>query len=256
MLRKLLPLLPGLLLLGGFALGFVQPVGLLIGALFVAWTLYGERYLPWYAWWPACLLASFALAAHLLPGTQSWTLWPSHPLTPDAPAYALRLSWDKALAGATLLVWWLRRPPQTVRSPDYASITVVATLFAVPLLAVASGLVVWKPKWPDGLWMWMLVNLMVISLTEECIFRGLLQTPLVERLGAPAGIVLTSILFGLMHLPFSGTFAVIAGIAGLGYGLALHFSGRMLVPVLLHAAVNSVHLLLLSYPLHLGLGMG
>ena len=45
-----------------------------------------------------------------------------------------------------------------------------------------------------------------------------------------------------------------AGIAGLGYGLALHFSGRMLVPILLHGVVNSVHLLLLSYPLHLGLG--
>lgn len=254
MLRKLLPLLPGSLLLGGFALGFVQPLGLLIGALFVAWTLYGEQRLPWLLWWPLCLLASFALAAHLLPGTQSWTLWPPRQLSADAPAYALRLSWDKALAGVTLLAWWLRRPPLAGASPDYAGIAVVATLFAVPLLAAASGLVVWKPKWPDGLWIWLLVNFAVIALTEELIFRGLLQTSLVERLGAPAGIVISSLLFGLAHLPFSGQFAVVAGIAGLGYGLALHFSGRMLVPALLHGVVNSVHLLLLSYPLHLGLG--
>lgn len=253
MLRKLLPLLPGVLLLSGFALGFVQPLGLLIGAVYIAWTLFAERHLPWLLWWSVCLLASFALAAHLLPGTQSWTLWPSRQLSPDAPAYALRLSWDKAMVGLTLLVWWLRRPATDTRSMDYASVVAIFTLFAVPLLAIASGLVVWQPKWPEGLWMWMLVNLAVISLTEECIFRGLLQTVLVQRLGAVAGIVLASLLFGLVHLPFSGKFAVIAGIAGLGYGLSLHFSSRMLVPVLLHAAVNSVHLILLSYPLHLGL---
>ncbi|SDH46018.1 CPBP family intramembrane glutamic endopeptidase [Pseudomonas panipatensis] len=253
MLRKLLPLLPAVLLLSGFALGFVQPLGLLIGAIYVTWTLYGEPRLPWALWWPICLLVSFALAAHLLPGTQSWTLWPSRQLSSDAPAYALRLSWDKALVGVTLLVWWLRRPAAAVRSPDYAALAVVATLFAVPLLAVACKLVVWNPKWPDGLWLWMLVNVGVISLTEEGVFRGLLQTPLVQRLGAPAGVLLTSLLFGLVHLPYSPTFAVVAGVAGVGYGLAFHFSGRMLVPVLLHATVNSVHLLLLSYPLHLGL---
>ncbi|CDF85037.1 abortive infection protein [Pseudomonas knackmussii B13] len=253
MLRKLLPLLPGVLLLSGFALGFVHTLGLFIGVLYIAWTLFAERHLPWPVWWTVSLLASFALAAHLLPGSESWTLWPSRQLSSDAPAYALRLSWDKALVGATLLVWWLRRPPPTSRSMDYASIAVICTLFAVPLLAIASGLVVWKPKWPEGLWIWMLMNLTVISLTEECIFRGLLQTVLVQRFGALVGILVASVLFGLAHLPFSGKFALVAGIAGLGYGLALHFSGRMSMAVLLHAAVNSVHLLLLSYPLHLGL---
>ena len=253
MLRKLLPLLPGMLLLGGFALGFVQPLGLLIGAVFVAWTVFGEQRLPWPLWWSICLLASVALAAHQLPGTQSWVLWPSRQLSVDAPAYSLHLSWDKALVGVTLLVWWLRRPPLQGASLDYAGIAVVATLFAVPLLAAASGLVVWRPKWPEGLWIWLLVNFAVIALTEELIFRGLLQTPLVERLGAPAGILLASLLFGLAHLPFSGKFALVAGLAGLGYGLALHFSGRMLVSVLLHGVINSMHLLLLSYPLHLGI---
>lgn len=255
MLRKLLPLLPLLLLLSGFALGFVHPLGLLIGGLYIAWILFAERHLPWLLWWPLSLLFSLALAAHLLPGSESWTLWPSRQLSPDAPAYALRLSWDKAMVGLTLLVWWLRRPPALVRSFDYASIAAICTLFAVPLLAIASGLVVWQPKWPEGLWIWMLVNLLVISLTEECIFRGLLQTVLVQRLGTLAGVLVASVLFGLVHLTFSGAFAVIAGLAGLGYGLALHFSGRMSVAVLLHAAVNSVHLILLSYPLHLGLGL-
>lgn len=253
MLRKLLPLAPAVLLLCGFALGYVQPVGLLIGAIYVAWTLYGERFMPRLLWWLPCLAISVALAAHLLPGTTSWTLWPVRQLSPDAPVYALRLSWDKALVGITLLAWWLRRTsdPEQKPSPDFAAIAIVTTLFAVPLVAVAGGLVVWNPKWPPGFWLWMLVNVCVISLTEEAFFRGLLQSELVRRFGALFGVAAASILFGLVHWPINPLFAVVAGIAGLGYGLAFHFSGRLLVAVLLHAAVNSLHLLLFSYPLRI-----
>lgn len=253
MLRKLLPLLPVVLLLCGFALGYVQPVGLLIGAVYVVWTLYGEHFMPRLLWWLVCLAVSVALAAHLLPGNISWTLWPVRQLSPDAPVYALRLSWDKALVGITLLAWWLRREPVPTekRSPDFAAIAIVTTLFAVPLVAVAGGLVVWNPKWPPGFWLWMLVNVCVISLTEEAFFRGLLQSELVRRFGALFGVAVSSVLFGLVHWPINPLFAVVAGIAGLGYGLAFHFSGRLLVAVLLHAAVNSLHLLLFSYPLRI-----
>lgn len=253
MLRKLLPLLPVVLLLCGFTLGYVQPVGLLIGAAYVAWTLYAEPYMPRLLWWLVCLVVSVALAAHLLPGTTSWTLWPVRQLSPDAPVYALRLSWDKALVGVALLAWWLRREPVPVekRSPDIAALAIVTTLFAVPLLAVAGGLVVWGPKWPPGFWLWMLVNVCVISLTEEAFFRGLLQSELVRRFGALFGVLASSVLFGLVHWPINPLFAVVAGIAGLGYGLAFHFSGRLLVAVLLHATVNSLHLLLFSYPLRI-----
>ncbi|MNY81380.1 hypothetical protein D3C86_2229250 [compost metagenome] len=54
-----------------------------------------------------------------------------------------------------------------------------------------------------------------------------------------------------MHFPISPLFALVAGIAGLGYGLSFHFSGRLVVPVLLHGAVNCLHLLLFSYPLRI-----
>ena len=45
--------------------------------------------------------------------------------------------------------------------------------------------------------------------------------------------------------------ALVAGIAGLGYGLLFHYSGRLSLAIALHLAVNLLHLLLLSYPLRL-----
>jgi len=235
----------------GVALGFIQPAGLLIGAAFIALLLYADNYLPEPLWWLLSLLAGAALGAHLLPGFQPWTLWPARSLSADAPPYALRLSWDKLLLGLALLAWWLGQHSTATCQPGKALGVAVLTLLAVPPLAMVLGLVGWQPKWPDGLWLWLVVNLGVTVLAEELLFRGLLQTRLVRWLGAWPGLLLTALLFGAVHAPLSPLFAVLAGIAGLGYGLLFHYSGRLSLAIALHGAVNLLHLLLLSYPLRL-----
>lgn len=108
----------------------------------------------------------------------------------------------------------------------------------------------WQPKWPALFLPWLLINLSITCLAEELIFRGLLQRALVGRFGAVAGIGLATALFGAAHLPAGFGFAGLATLAGLGCGLAFHYSGdRLWVAVFLHGAVNSLHLLLLTYPL-------
>jgi hypothetical protein len=243
-LRLLLPTL-GLGL--GVGLGFIQPSGLAVGLLFIALLLAADKALPERLWWCLSLLASIALAAHLLPGFTPWPLSPPRQISSDAAPYSVRLSWDKLLVGLTLLAWWLGQPQVRATRPQRAWAVVLLTLAGVPLLALALDLVGWQPKWPDELWLWLAVNLGVAVLAEELLFRGLLQTRLVGWLGTWPGILL----FGAVHAPFSPLFAVVAGIAGLGYGLAFHYSGRLSVAVALHAAVNLSHLLLLSYPLRL-----
>ncbi len=244
-------LLPALTLVLGYVMGFIQPLGLLLGACFSILVLLGERRLPDWLWRTLVLLAGFALAAHLLPGFSPWALWQPRQLSPDAPPYALRLSWDKLLLGTTLLAWWLGRPPRPTISRIRAVQVCALTLLAVPSLAMAVGLVAWQPKWPEGLLLWLAVNLGVVVLAEELLFRGVLQSALVQRLGAWPGLLLTALLFGGAHLPFSPLFALLATLAGLGYGLAFHYSGRLSLAIALHVAVNLLHLLLLSYPLRL-----
>lgn len=242
-------LLPALCMAAGFILGYIQLPGLAAGAALCALLLYADRYLPSALWTPLSLLACIALAAHVVPGFSATPLWPARQLSVDAPPYALRLSWDKLLVGVTLLAWWLGQNQPRQAGTTRVWLTTALTLLGVPLLAVMLGVVGWQPKWPEQLWLWLAVNLGVAVLAEELLFRGLLQTRLVGWLGPWAGIGLTTLLFAAVHAPFSPLFAVVAGLAGLGYGLIFHFSGRISLAIALHGAVNLLHLLLLSYPL-------
>ncbi len=243
-------LFPLVVLAIGQGLGGVQVVALLAGVAFSGWVL-AERLLPPRVWLPVTLLFSVALAAHLLPGFSPLVLAAPQQLSPDAPPYALRLSWDKLLVGMTLLACWLGRPAPPALAPQRAWFAALATLLLVPGLALAIGLVGWQPKWPEMIWEWLAVNLLATVLAEELVFRGLLQPALVSWLGGRKGVLLTAAIFGAVHLPFSPLFALVAGLAGLGYGLAFHYSGRLSVAIALHLGVNLCHLLLLSYPLRL-----
>lgn len=245
-LRLLLPVLAlGL----GLAFGFIQPLGLAMAGTYIAWVLLTEELLPRWLWWFGGLVGAVALAAHLLPGFNATTLAAPQQLGADTPAFALRLSWDKLLVGLTLLAWWLGQPAPAARQPRLVLPVALLTVLLVPLLALALGLVGWQPKWPASLWTWLALNLGVAVLAEELLFRGWLQPRLVTRLGAWPGLLLTALLFGAAHLPFSPLFALVAGVAGLGYGLVVHYSGRLWPALALHGAVNLLHFLLLSYPL-------
>ncbi|NWL80272.1 CPBP family intramembrane metalloprotease [Pseudomonas taiwanensis] len=243
-------LFPLVVLALGQGLGGVEVGALLAGVAFSGWVL-AEHHLPARLWLTVTLLSSIALAAHLVPGFSPLVLAEPQQLSSDAPPYSLRLSWDKLLVGMTLLACWLGRPALPAPATQRAALAVLATLLLVPALAVAIGLVGWQLKWPPMIWEWLAVNLLATVLAEELVFRGLLQPMLVSWLGGRKGVLLTAAIFGAVHLPFSPLFALVAAVAGLGYGLAFHYSGRLSLAIALHLAVNLCHLLLLSYPLRL-----
>jgi CAAX protease family protein len=78
--------------------------------------------------------------------------------------------------------------------------------------------------------------LWVVALREEFFFRGLLQ----DRLGLAA----TSVLFGLVHLPFRGfpnwRFAILAAVAGIFYGRAYQQARSVRAAMVTHALVNTL----------------
>jgi uncharacterized protein len=84
--------------------------------------------------------------------------------------------------------------------------------------------------------------LWVLALSEEFFFRGILQQQLSRSLHNEwAGLVVASVLFGLVHLWFrefpNWRFALLATVAGLFYGLA-YMRGRSIRPAMVtHALV-------------------
>ncbi|GGK00611.1 CPBP family intramembrane glutamic endopeptidase [Pseudomonas matsuisoli] len=247
-LRHALPLL---VLLFGALIGCISASGVLSGLVFIALVLHGRRWMGEVFWNVLILVASIALAAHVVPGFLPLNVRTPYTVSADAPPYQLRLSWDKCLVGAALLGLWPWGAPARGTSRCRIASVCIATLIGVPALAMLIGVVGWQPKWPEILPVWLAINLGVAVLAEELIFRGMLQGLLVQRCGAVVGIGLTAVLFGLVHVPFSASFALVAAVAGLGYGLAYHYSGRLSIAIALHAAVNLLHFLLLSYPIRI-----
>lgn len=80
---------------------------------------------------------------------------------------------------------------------------------------------------------------------EEMLFRGYIQTRLVQRLGRWGGVLITAALFGIMHMdPLQGTFAI-------GFGIYIGYladkCGSIRPGMLCHAFNNSVQVVLGRY---------
>jgi membrane protease YdiL (CAAX protease family) len=88
---------------------------------------------------------------------------------------------------------------------------------------------------------WFGLLAMTAGICEEILFRGFLFLFFVNgplHLGWTATLLLTSLLFGWEHL-YQGVGGILSSAAaGFGFGVAYLLTGNLLVPVLLHAAVD------------------
>ena len=210
----------------GFFTGHIALLTAVIVLLYIIWVTYAERWLPTLLWWPVSLAASALIAIHYLPGFIPLRLFPWDLASASPPIQMIWLPWDKALVALTLLAWWLRRPKQPLVSLDITALAFCLTFFGAAavdhdqcreLAAEVAGclLVVAGTERRGGL------------LAEEAFFRGLLQSQLIRWFGAWPGIIVATLAYAALHLLVNPVYALLAGIAGLGYGMVLHFSGRL-----------------------------
>ncbi len=98
-----------------------------------------------------------------------------------------------------------------------------------------------------------LLELALISIAagvgEEMLFRGVLQmTPalwLTGVWGTATGLVVASILFGMCHY-VTRTYAILAGLMGVYFGLLLLLTGNILTPIIAHALYDFLALCYLT----------
>lgn len=203
------------------------------------------------------VVLALGLALHRVPGFDNALIIDRQVLSTGAPPFSLFLNLDKPLIGA----WILLCCPWAIAARTWGQITqaTVRTLAITASglfgLALALHAVAWAPKWPAGAWLWAANNLLLVSLSEELLFRGYLLGWLSDRWqrwrwSVPLAISLSAVLFGLTHLGGGWTWALLATLAGIGYGLAWRYGG-LLAATGCHFGINLIHFGLFTYPLKL-----
>lgn len=81
-----------------------------------------------------------------------------------------------------------------------------------------------------------------LALVEEFLFRGVLQPLLIQNLGGRwTGLLVASLCFGLVHLPFRSfpnwRFAALSTVAGVFYGLAFQKAASLRAAMITHSLV-------------------
>jgi len=127
------------------------------------------------------------------------------------------------------------------------------------LIPLALGLGHARPGWATAsafaLACTLAYNLVFVCVLEESFFRGMVQTALMRwarRRRWPCadglGLLGASLLFGAVHLGGGAAFALLATLAGFGYGAAYYLTGRIHYAVLLHFVVNAVYQIAFAIP--------
>lgn len=88
------------------------------------------------------------------------------------------------------------------------------------------------------------VNLMETCFAEELFFRGALQRELMLYLAPVPAIVITAVLFGLVHIHSGWEFFILATLSGLLHGFIYRRTGMLSLSVLSHFLVNCAWIML------------
>ncbi|AOJ28771.1 CPBP family intramembrane glutamic endopeptidase [Burkholderia seminalis] len=198
---------------------------------------------------------AIALSLHLIPGFHNPLVIGPTRFTPDAVPFTMYLNLDKPLVGLWLL-WalpWVAPDVALPRALRTGAMAAVATAAACLAGALAFGMVGWAPKWPASGWLWLVNNLLLVTLAEEALFRGYVQGGLTRALrafswGPWAALATGAVLFGAAHAAGGWQWIVLGTLAGAGYGLAWR-RGGLLAAAIAHAGLNVVHFGLFTYPM-------
>jgi membrane protease YdiL (CAAX protease family) len=174
--------------------------------------------------------------------------------------FTLLVLFEAGLAPFSLLVSLVVGPhPLAIFAWDVDA-ALHGVLAAIPMVALFAAIVRWPVgplrqikeyfkhelapalsgcEWPD-----IAVLSVAAGVGEEMLFRGVIQGALSRLLGPAAGVVVASVLFGLLH-PVSLSYVVIAALLGAYLGVVWLVSGNLLTVMVAHAVYDFVALTVL-----------
>ena len=204
---------------------------------------------------PASVLA-LALALHALPGFDNPTLIDWTQLSDGARPYRLVLKFDYAVVGLVLGALVSRRAQNAgewAQCIKVAAVAVPLGLLVVLPMGIASEYFAWAPKLTVVVLLHLAVNLPFTYVAEETFFRGAVQEPLHRAVANRHAlrwlpVVVATALFGITHLGRGWQLIVLAAGAGAALAFAYERTRRVEAPILTHLGINTVHVLLFTFP--------
>ncbi|MGR4989263.1 lysostaphin resistance A-like protein [Vibrio rotiferianus] len=203
----------------------------------------------YYLGWSVVIIWCVMLFVHLIPGFNNLQVLDKVTVGPLSAPFSMYLNLDKPLAlFALFLAYPFLLGSEAKGRVKPALLVMILLLSLLPIAAMLGAL---KPELslPSWWWLFALNNLILTCVAEEALFQGFIQQSLSRRFDWRLGLVIASILFGLAHFAGGPLLIVFATLAGLGYGLVFHFTGRLWCAVLAHFLFNFCHLVFFTYPI-------
>lgn len=205
-------------------------------------------------------LVGFFMAVYRPAGFDYPLIWSPGPLYEGGSPYSLYVNLSKAVGGYLVILWlWfgmrLYESNSLAARPLWNYLAPVAAgAGATLLIAYAFFGVGWEAKWPDGIYYFFLVNLLVTVVSEEAFFRLLLQAQIERFFNSSKGgncvaVAVSSVVFALAHSSASEAVFFLFLFAGFVYATVYARTRSLAASIATHFGVNIAHITLLEYPL-------
>ena len=196
---------------------------------------------------------------HVLPGFNNWKIIDNVVFSTNSIPYIMYLNIEKPIYIFLFLYFHKQVPITSYNWSRIIKGTFIGFLISFILLLLGNSwfkLVTWDPKlisYPI-IFLWSIRMILDTALGEEIFFRGYLQNHLTDilpnyKLTPWIACLVASLLFGARHLPGGIPISIMAGLAGIGYGIAYLKTRKIETSTLTHFIINLIHFLLFSYPM-------
>lgn len=198
------------------------------------------------------LVTLILLGFHLLPGFNKSLVIDKLRISALSIPFSMYLNFDKTIAGIILFMnsgLYTNEGPPNVRSIITTSKLLCLCSATLMMAGFLSGYIKPDFKVPDILLIWCINNLFFVCLSEEVIFRGIIQRKLEKSSSSKyLPLALASLIFGLAHFKGGIAYILLSCVAGYFYGLTYKKTRRILCSMVVHFGLNLTHLVFFTYP--------
>jgi len=202
------------------------------------------------------VLVTLVAAARLAPGFTNILLLEDTQLSNNTGWSALRFSADKVSIGLFLLVAHRELLCKTLKECNRILVPnivpVIVGCLGMYLVGLMVGFATVDVTWSPLVFVWLFRNLIFTVVAEEAFFRGFIQSRLQSSIVSPHApiyaLLISAVLFGLVHIYGGWEYGFLATLAGILYGYVFMKTGRIELSIVAHSVLNTGHVILLSYP--------